>query len=104
MKNYLKIFNRDDFVNKLKHFHEHYDDLRKTLDNHKVRLFDARSDSSIMMSNIKDFLKETSFEEFMENIQIVKDQNKVFEEFKNTMQGEFNNLVLNISNLLEVFK
>ena len=104
MKNYLKIFNRDDFVAKLKHFHDHYDNLKKTLENHKVRLFDVRSDLSIMMSDIKDFLKETSFEEFMENIKIVKDQNKLFEEFKNTMQGEFNNLVLNISNLLEEFK
>ena len=56
-----------------------------------MRLFDVRSDLSIMMSDIKDFLKKTSFEEFMENIQIVKDQNKVFEEFKNTMQGKFNN-------------
>ena len=78
--------------------------MKKTLENHKLHLFDVRSDLTIMMSDIKDFLKETSFEEFMEKIKILKDQNKVFEEFKNVMQGEFNNLVLNISNLLEEFK
>ena len=53
MKNYLKIFNRDDFVAKLKHFHDHYDDLKKTLENHQVRLFAVRSDLSIMMRTLK---------------------------------------------------